>query len=620
MNVLSCLVAADGEPVSRNDLFDAVWPRAEVTDDTLTKCIVELRKALGDTARDSRVIETIPKLGFRLVLPAVPLTPEQASAETQGYRRGMRRIVSLRLFIVPILVCVALLGFGSSRAWLTEAGITLFLKTAAILVPYSLEQQSGIAVLPFVNMSDDAGNEYFSDGISAELINALASSNRLPVTARNSSFQFKGQNKDIKEIGRLLGVTYVLEGSVRREDQSVRVTTQLIDTATGMHVWSGVYQRELGDIFDLQNEIASSIVNQIDHTLASNAVPLPDSSPVAGIMAVRHTANFEAYDLYLKGMQMLRSTNPLLIEQASDYFDAAIALDMDYADAWAAKGVALYVQGRPGYGHLQIPATVYPGAIAAFRKALEIEPGHTLATGWLGVTLMVAEYQWAEGMELIRQSLAVNPNDAELLSVYALHLAMMNLEGADEVLYRAFRLDPFGSIPIIIRAGFLLRENRVLDAAAMLEISLMQDRDGYAPNFHSAALNIMIGRLDAAQERIQKAREVAHADDLSLDALEWVINYRRGGSLPPVWETLERMQTERLSFFEQRDRFVEWEDERVIVAAFDLGIKQRHPEMRAILHGPKPPELPELEWRRMKDITGVTRFQAGLQERRGDVY
>lgn len=618
MSVLECLLAARGDPVSRNELFDAVWPRGEVSDDTLTKCVVELRKAFGDTARESRIIETIPKLGFRLVPPVEPMeevlpADPSSSPGAQPPRSVWWRTLRLGglLFGALVLVFGVLLSFSSSRSWLTETGVTLFLKSAAILVPYGIEQKPGIAVLPFANLSDRPDTEYFSDGMSAEIINVLASANRLPVTARNSSFQFKGQSKDIKLIGRLLGVTHVLEGSVRRAGDSIRVTTQLIDTTTGTHVWSGVYQRKLSDIFALQYEIAKNIAEQIELALGDRMAPLAAGLPKTGLFSARHTSNPEAYDLYLKGMAMLKSSNPVPIEQAADYFDAAIALDSDYADAWAAKGLSQYLLGRPGYGHPHIPASVYPGAIAAYKRALEIEPGHALATGWLGVALIVNDYQWAEGLELMKKSLDLNPNDAELLAVYGMHLGMMNMEGADAVLDRAFRLDPFGILPVSVRAGILVRKGQLLDAAALVETSLMKDRDGYAPNFHAALLNIVMGRLEAAAEQLLKARQVAHPDDLSIEALSWVIAYRHDGRpVPPVAETLKSMQTRRLSFFERRGMVLPWDDAATIVAAFDLGIEQRHPEMRAILFGEKPALMPEADWRRMQEATGVTQFRS----------
>lgn len=613
MSVFECLVAANGAPVSRNDLFDTVWPGGEVSDDTLTKCVVELRKAFGDTARVSRVIETIPKLGFRLVLPAEPLeeaslAADRSSTASQQPRGKWRKLRTAGLLLIAVvLVFGVLLSFGSSRLWLRETGVTVFLKTAAIIAPQSLEQKPGIAVLPFVNMSSDAENAYFSDGMSEEILNALAKTNRLPVIARTSSFQFKGQNKDIKEIGRLLGITHVLEGSVRKAGTSIRLTAQLIDTATGAHVWSEAYQRELSDIFVLQNEITKNIVDQIGVVLGDAIAPLPNEWPTATFMKARRTANLEAYDLFLKGMQALKSTSPALIEQAGGYFDRAIALDRDYADAWAAKGRALFELGRAGLGHSHIPAAVYPDAIAALRRALEIEPGHAFATGWLGVALMCNDYKWAEGMQLLKQSLARNPNDAEILSTYGFNMYMMQIEGADEVLDRAYRLDPFGLITILLRAHYLNQHGRTLDAIALYETSLTEGQ-GYAPNYFSAGWNLGIGRLDAAEEHLHKARLVAHPVDLSLDALGWAIDSQRGKGPPPLAELRERMQTERLSLMVYGGSFAEW-DEKDIVAAYDLAIEQRHPELHPVLFGSKPSLMPAADWRRMKDITGMTQFQ-----------
>ena len=617
MSVFECLVEADGAPVSRQTLFDTVWSGAEVTDDVLTKCIAELRKAFGDSAKESRVIETIPKLGFRLVLQARPLendtvAPEQPSFVTQP--SGPARSHKLRnVGLLVVLVLGALLFIDSVRSRLTESGVTLFVKAASMIAPHRLETEPGIAVLPFVNLSVDSSNEYFSDGISVELIDALASNDRLRVIADTSSFQFKGDNKNVKEIGRLLGVTHVVGGSVRKAGNKIRLHAQLIDAKTGELVWSKIYQRELTDIFTLQHEIAASITGQIQLAIGEMTLPRQDDLLAGDEVTARHTSNLEAYDLYLKGMQMLRSGSPLPIEQAAGYFDRAIALDPDYADAWAAKGLALYSLGRPGFGHPHIPASVYPDAIAAFRRALEIEPNHGMATGWLGVTLIVNDYQWSEGLRLMEKSLADNPNDSDLWSVYALHLRNMHMEGAEDALYKAFRLDPYGIIPVSIRVGGMQMEGRLLEAAALMEIILRKDREGYATNYQTAVLNILIGRLDAAEYHVQKAREVAHANDLSLDGLDWVIKMLRGeGALPPASESLERMKNERFSFFVDLGAIVEWEDEATIVSAFDLAIEQRLPEMRRILFGPKPPLMPEADWRRMKQMTGVTQFQQTL--------
>jgi adenylate cyclase len=330
--------------------------------------------------------------------------------------------------------------------------------------------------------------------MSEEILNALANTNHVPVIARTSSFQFKGQTRDVKEIGRLLGVTHVLEGSVRKADKEIRLTAQLIDASTGAHVWSEVYQRQMSDIFELQNEITKDIVDQIGVVLDGEMAPLP----TAQVTTARRTANLEAYDLYLKGVQMLSSTNPADTEQAAGYFDQAIALDAEYADAWAGKVQALRVLAIPGTGHSHIPASVYPDAIVAFRRALEIEPGHALATGWLGATLMANDYKWAEGMRLIKQSLTQNPNDAQLQALYAMCLNMMQIEGADEALDKACHLNPFDKFAIVIRAKQLIDDDRLLEAASLVETGLIDDREGYAPNFHDALFNKTARRFDAA--------------------------------------------------------------------------------------------------------------------------
>jgi TolB-like protein/DNA-binding winged helix-turn-helix (wHTH) protein len=641
MSVLECLVAAGGAPVSRNDLFEQVWRGAEVSDDALTKCIGELRRAFCDSAREPRVIETIPKLGFRLIPPVEPLDeePSQARPETirpQTARPGAalpegavpdlsavepdtlvaappprpRKWRLAMLLATLVLVSGLLLAFAGPRAWLTEAGVTLFIKAASILSPVRPERAPVVAVLPFLNLSSDADNDYFSDGISMEIINALARTGRLPVIARSSSFQFRGADLDVREIGRRLGVSHVLEGSVRRAGDSIRLTAQLSDTGLGQLVWSEVYQRDLSDIFALQQEVAADIVGQVYVALGYGPAVLRAEPVDFGTR--RGTANPEAYELYLQGVALLNSDRPPLIDQAPAYFDRAIALDGDYADAWAMKGYALAVLGHFQWGASHIPASVYPESIAAFRKALEIEPRHAFATGYLGVLLMQNDFQWAEGMRLLEQGVTMNPNDAEMLSVYGFYLDTMHLPGAGEVLERAYRLDPFKIETMANLAVYLNRKGRRLEAAALAETILTQDPEGYAANVYAARLNLGLGRLDYAEERLRKARQVANPIDLNLDAMQWLIDYSRGKGWPPWVEVWERMQSENLSnavLYRELDV-----DAEAIVALFELAIEQRQPALRSALFGPRPRAMPEAEWRRFKEITGVTRFQKSLGE------
>jgi len=628
MAVLECLAAADGVTVSRNELFERVWPRSEVTDDTLTKCIVELRKALDDSARESRVIETIPKLGFRLAIPVTSLDDGSGGEppsvdESRPFHREVsrrRRVVGLAS-IVAILLSAILLYFSESRSWVSNPFSTSFTRSTDQPQQHGL-LHPGIAVLPFVNLSSDPENEYFSLGISEEILNALAASNRLPVIARTSSFQFSSRGADIQEIGRLLNVSHVLEGSVRKADGEVRVSAQLIDTATGLSMWAGVYQRELRDIMRLQAEIARQVSTQINTALGTEFSMSSDNLPGAEMVAGRNTDNVEAYELYLKGTILLASHDPIPVEASVEYFDKALALDANYADAWAAKGRAIHALGLAYSGHSYMPADVFPLAIEAYRRALEIDPGHSYAMGWLGVALMQNDFDWAEGLRLLKHSIDINPNNAAMLSRYGTRLARMGLEGSAEYLERALILDPFGWVPTIYRSSHFEREGRWVDAALVAESTLVGNHTGYKPNSFAAFMNLaaaaMSGgdvqnrnaRLESAEAQIRQARRTAHPVDFDLDVMEILVSAIRNNTPMPWRKILDRAKTERLHLLLLYAVYGQWEDGKMVVEAFDLAIKQRDPELW-LLFGPKPPGVPESEWHRMKELTGVSQFQSG---------
>jgi TolB-like protein/Tfp pilus assembly protein PilF len=525
-----------------------------------------------------------------------------------------RRARRLGLLLIPVVLVIGvLLSITTTRVWLTGAGATLLLKTASILSSVQLERAPAVAVLPFLNLSGEADSDYFSDGISTEVINALARSGRLPVIARSSSFQFRGASPDVREVGRRLGASHVLEGSVRRAGDNVRLTAQLSDTKSGQLVWSEAWQRDLSDIFALQQEVAADIVEQVYLALGYDQAALR-AEPVAVDFGTRRgTDNPEAYELYLQGAALLYSDRPPLIQQSHGYFERAIALDGDYADAWAMKGYSLHILGHWTSGAPRIPAAVLPRAIAAYRRALEIEPRHAFARGYLGVALMINDFKWEEGMRLLEESLAINPIDADLLAVYGFYLDTMQLPGAQEVLERAYLLNPSSFETTGSLAYHLIRKGRLLEAAALAEDALRHEPDGYATNYYVAQLNVFLGRLDYAEEHLRKARRVANPVDLNLDAMQWWINRLRGKEFPPFAVIWERMQTETLS---PALLYRDWDiDEQAMVALFELAIEQRQLALRsALFREPKPRAMPEAEWRRFKEITGVTAFKESHQE------
>ncbi len=256
-----------------------------------------------------------------------------------------------------------------------------------------------IAVLPFVNMSDDAGNEYFSDGISEEILNALSKVQELQVAGRTSSFAFKGHNEDLRQIGEALGVDHILEGSVRKAGGKVRITAQLIRVDNGFHMWSESYDRELTDVFAIQDEIANAILVQLKAQLVGEK---PE------VIATART-NSKAYDLYLLAKQRMYERSRLPLESAAEILDQAIAIDPDYAPAYAQKGIVTLLLSDKAYG--AIPgAEAETQAKTQFDKALLLDP--QLAEAWAGLGLYhynrPAELQ--QGIDALQKALAINPN------------------------------------------------------------------------------------------------------------------------------------------------------------------------------------------------------------------
>lgn len=446
MAVLECLVAAAGIPVSRNELFDTVWPGGEVSDDTLTKCIVELRKAFGDTARDSRVIETIPKMGFRLI-PAVELLADEpgiTAAPTQWRKPG---------YVVAVLVVSLLLFFYSQTQDRADSG--------AVSTP---PPEQSIAVLPFVNMSSDPEQEYFVDGLSEELLNLLAQVPGLKVVGRTSSFAFKNRNVDLREIGETLGVARVLEGSVRRSGGQIRITAQLINVEDGFHLWSDVYDRELTEIFAIQEEISTAIGDALQIQL--NMPP-----PTRGLP----TENMQAYALYLEGLGLRsRLNNP----RALAALKKAIELDPDFAAAHYQLGRAYFDVPQPGMDREQRHALVQKHAGIAhslqpenlqykilweieeainaedyrvenyfdlLRQAYTADPGNNLMRQWHGFSLLALGY-FERALYLAEQTIARDPlfSNAHMLRAFALRGLGRDKEAHQALLFSASQLNDPG--------------------------------------------------------------------------------------------------------------------------------------------------------------------------------
>jgi TolB-like protein/Flp pilus assembly protein TadD len=295
-----------------------------------------------------------------------------------------------------------------------------------------VEKAKSVAVLPFINMSSDAEQEYFSDGISEEILNALAKVKDLKVAGRTSSFAFKGQSQDLRQIGETLGVEHILEGSVRRSGTTVRITAQLIQVEDGFHLWSETYDREMTDVFAIQDEIAGAILEQLKAQL------LDDEQIV--IYAPR--ANSEAFDLYLLAKQRIYERTGPTIEAAAMTLDRAITIDPEYAPAYAQRGIAALLLRDEQYGTLpneqsQTQARLY------LDQALRLDPNQPEALAGMGLYYLNMPGKTSEAIEFLEKSLDINPNmiDASNWLQTAYGDAGMQAE-ATAILYQMADRDP----------------------------------------------------------------------------------------------------------------------------------------------------------------------------------
>ena len=385
--------------------------------------------------------------------------------------------------------------------------VRVFAITAPGLVvpdPESMAARSGppektIAVLPFVNMSADPENEFFSDGISGELINALTRVEGLQVTARTSSFAFKGKTKDVREIGRKLGVSAVLEGSVRKAGDRVRITAQLLDTEDGYHIFSRVYDRVLEDIFATQDEISLEIVNELRATLPENG----EKSPLVR-QATEHS---EAYASYLKGIYFWNQWTPDSALQSVDHFQRAVELDPKFARAWG--GMARSHTYLGAVGRSAQCGEAYGCASAAAERAIELDPEIEDSHVALALVRLFNDWDRPAAEASFLRAMAINPDSVDVLHGYSLYLqADERPEEAIAALERAAELDPL-SLPVHDYLGKAhLTCGHHDEALAQFDRVLELD-----PKFRSALEGkgwtyLHMGRLDDAIDTFERVRDL----------------------------------------------------------------------------------------------------------------
>jgi TolB-like protein len=417
-----------------------------------------LRQTLGDDSRNPRYIETVSKRGYRLIAPVenadtvAESAPEPADIPPESSaqqlllpapeRHSLVAWKPLYWIVSAIAVCFSVVAYlfyfaGSSQQAEVPGTYADGANDAASMYPKAREDRNSIAVLPFVNLSDNPENDYFCDGISEELIGLLAKVHPLKVVARTSSFQFKDKGSDVRRIAEQLGVENVLEGSVRLAGNHIRVSAQLIDASTGYHLWADTFDTRFEDVFTMQDQIAGAIVKALKVSLdADDGVP--------GITdRAAPTADMAAYRSYLQGLYHWKRRGEPAIRKSIDLFKAAIARDPGFAQPYQALATAYLV--LPFYSS-ESRADAFARAEAAARKALELDPSLGQAHAVLAFTSL-NRWNWPVAYHEFRLAFAAAPNDPTTHQWYSEFLSYVgNIDASVAEALRARELDPVSPV------------------------------------------------------------------------------------------------------------------------------------------------------------------------------
>jgi TolB-like protein/DNA-binding winged helix-turn-helix (wHTH) protein len=523
LQILAMLLERPGEVVTREEIQKRLWPTDTFVafDHSINAAIQRLRQALGDSADSPRFVETMARRGYRFIAPvdvgAGSARPREGGALPYGYVAVAAGVIVVALATIFVL----------NVAGLRERLMTAIGARHGVPVP----KIESIAVLPLANLSGDPQQEYFADGMTEELITDLGKISALRVISRTSVMQYKGTRKPLPQIARELNVDGIVEGTVRRSGDRVRITANLLHAPSDRHLWAATYERNLGDVLALQGEVASAIASQIRIKLTpQEQVRLTSTRPV----------NPEAHRLYLLGRFYWNKRTEEGSKKAIDHFQRAIELDPAYAPAYAGLADSYILLGDWGY---LPPRDAYPKSEAAARKALQIDEASAEAHTSLAYDYFEYDWDWAACEKEFKRAIELNPNYATARQWYSEYLSAMrrHAEAIAEA-QRGAELDPLS--PIISAEGpFRYYFARRHDEA----IRGFRDTVSLFPEFAIAygGLGLAYEANGMYQEAIasyQKARSLSGASAAELAALGQA--YAKGGIRGYyLWE-LQRLREE----------------------------------------------------------------------------
>ena len=520
--------------VTREEILRAIWGENVFVDadNSINTAVRKARQALKDDPENPRFLRTVPGKGYRFTaevksvnstvspeglasvekLPQESPTPANDDPDVPSPLRNKWAILTL----IGVLIVV---------------GAVLILRPRPNPPPQPSTRKAMLAVLPFVNLSGNPGEDYLADGMTEELITQLGGldPNRLGVIARTSSMQYKGASKSAAQVAHELGVDYVLEGSVRWNDQRVRVTAQLIQASDQTHLWAADFDRDPGDVLRLQSDLALAISNKIELTL---------SPPVRARLADAPPVNAAAHDAYLLGLHELDLRTKSGVERSIAEFQNAIALDPQYASAHAALARAYSLAPVV---RAMAPIEAMPKARDAALRAIELDPGLASGHSTLGFVKAHYEFDWPGAEREYLRALALNPNDAYAHFFYSnSYLSPLGRHAqAIEEMRKAVAIDPF-SAPVQAFLGRTYIWARQYDQALEQFQKVAEMFPGFAIDHERLAqLHAFMGRFDQAIAEDTKARLLSGENEKSALAKEAILRHAwTTQGAPGYWKTL----------------------------------------------------------------------------------
>jgi TolB-like protein/Flp pilus assembly protein TadD len=480
-----------------------VWPGLIVSPETISQRAKLVRDALDDDSQSPRYIGGVRGRGYRLLSPVSPLSMDSEtaggpnSAEAPLKTQSRVRWLTATTIGAAVLLAVGLALIPYLRERRSDAPASTTGRTSVVVEPYR-----SIAVLPFVNMSGDPENEYFSDGLSEELLDRLTVIPELHVAARTSSFHFKGNAEDVKKIGQLLGVRHVLEGSVRKQGDRIRITAQLVSTEDGYRVWSNTFDRRLVDVFAVQDEIALALADNLKLTLVEET---------RAALVHHSTSNPQALDLYLRARHLYQSWDLDRIDKAIGYFKEAIRLDPTYVDAYVAQADALFARSQSTLECCNPEGAWAQPRRALLRRALELDPRHADAIASVGFDLMIST-DFAGAERELHRAEALNPNSELVLRFLSFYYTSNGWppEKAIEYANRLFRLDPLNPLAATDLAAAYYNTNHYAEALAATDKAIELDPNYWFAYWIREATLLDLGRPAEALEATRRTLALAH--------------------------------------------------------------------------------------------------------------